>query len=91
MWLIRRDDGCTVRAVEIFAQAMRTPLPRGRAGGLARDRSAWHYFDGTFMPESAKFEARISEYERFAAGGRPRAACARRAPDGPFASSLEAE
>jgi len=27
-------------AVEKFAQAMRSPLPRGRAGGLARARTA---------------------------------------------------
>ncbi len=28
-------------ALEKFAQAMRAPLPRGRASGLARARSAW--------------------------------------------------
>ena len=71
-------------AIERFAQAMRVPSPRGRAGGLARARTAWRYLDGTFMPESAKLEARIAEYERYAAGGRKRAAAAQRAVDGPF-------
>lgn len=71
-------------AVEKFAQAMRAPLPRGRAGGLARARSAWRYFDGTFMPESEKSEANLADYERFAAGGRARAARAARDTDGTF-------
>jgi hypothetical protein len=31
--------------------------PRGRAGGLARARTAWLYLDGTCMPESARWEA----------------------------------
>lgn len=63
---------------------MRAPIPRGRAGGIGRARTAWRYFDGTFMPESAKDEALREEYERFAAGGRARAARARRALDGTF-------
>jgi hypothetical protein len=71
-------------AIEKFAQAMRGPLPRGRAGGLARARSAWRYFDGTFMPESEKCQAYREEYERYAAGGRARAAQAKRAADGTF-------
>ena len=71
-------------AVEKFAQAMRAPLPRGRAGGLARARNAWRYFVGTFMPESEKSEAYLADYERYAAGGRARAAAARRAVDGTF-------
>lgn len=72
-------------AIERFAQAMRAPIPRGRVGGLARARSAWRYFDSTFMPESAKIEARIAEYERYARAGRARAAAAGRLPDGTFA------
>jgi hypothetical protein len=71
-------------AVEKVAQAMRAPLPRGRAGGLARASSAWRYFDGTFMPESQKLEAHRLEYERYARGGRSRASGARRAADGTF-------
>ncbi len=71
-------------AVEKFAQAMRAPLPRGRAGGYERARSAWRYFDGTFMPESEKLHARNAEYERHAAGGRKRAEQAQRAPNGTF-------
>jgi hypothetical protein len=39
-------------AIEGFAEAMRAPLPCGRAGGLARARTAWRYFDGTFMSVS---------------------------------------
>jgi hypothetical protein len=71
-------------AIEGFAQAMRAPSPRGRAGGLARARGAWRYFDGTFMPESEKSEAYLADYERYAAGGRARAANAFRRPDGRF-------
>ena len=73
-------------AVEKFAQAMRAPLPRGRAGGLVRARTAWRCFDGTFMPESEKFEAYRVEYERFASGGRARAQSAERGSDGRFLS-----
>jgi hypothetical protein len=76
-------------AVEKFAQAMRAPLPRGRAGGLARARTSWRYVDGTFMPESERFEAYREEYERYAAGGRARAASATRASDGTFVPHLE--
>jgi hypothetical protein len=72
-------------AVEKFAQVMRAPLPHGRAGGLARARTAWRYFDGTFMPESEKLEAHRLEYERYAAGGRARARGALRRSDGTFA------
>ena len=71
-------------AIERFAKAMRAPIPRGRTGGLARARSAWRYLDGTFMPELEKYEAYIEEYERYARGGRARAALARRAQDGRF-------
>ena len=75
-------------AIERFAEAMRSPLPprpRGRAGGLARAKSAWRYFDGTFMPESEKQTAYVEEYERYAVGGRARANRATRNPDGTFA------
>jgi len=71
-------------AIERFAQAMRAPLPRGRTGGLARARTAWRYFDGTFMPESEKDATYLEEYERYAAGGRKRAASAARHSDGTF-------
>jgi len=74
-------------AVEKFAHTMRTPSPRGRAGGLERARSAWRYFDGTFMPESEKSEAYLAEYERYAAGGRARASLALRHSDGTFAKN----
>jgi hypothetical protein len=60
------------------------PLPPGKAGGLARAREAWRYADGTFMPESEKFEACREEYERYAAAGRARARTALRAIDGTF-------
>jgi hypothetical protein len=78
-------------AIEKFAQAMRSPLPRGRAGGLARASSARRYFDGTFMPESEKLEAGRMEYERNAAGGRARATSARREQDGTFLANHEPE
>lgn len=72
--------------LERFAQAMRAPLPRGRSGGLARARTAWRYFDGTFMPDSEKFEFYREEYQRYATGGRARAASALRGPNGRFVS-----
>jgi len=75
-------------ALEKFAQAMRAPRPRGRAGGLARARSAWRYLDGTFMPESEKSEAYLADYERYAAGGRARAASASRNRDGTYLSGI---
>jgi hypothetical protein len=74
-------------AIEKGLRALVAPLPRGKAGGLARARSAWRYLDGTFMPESEKLEAYNEEYERHAAGGRTRAATARRYADGTFAPS----
>jgi hypothetical protein len=72
-------------AIDHFAQAMRSPMRRGRAGGLARAKRAWRYLDGTFMPESEKREAFREEYERYARGGRARAATASRSADGTFA------
>lgn len=71
-------------AMERFAQAMRAPLPRGRAGGLSRSGNAWRYLDGTFMPEQQKELAYLEEYERYAKGGRARAAIAQRASNGTF-------
>jgi hypothetical protein len=71
-------------AVEGFAQSMRASIPRGRAGGLGRARTAWRYFDGTFMAESRKAAAFAEEYERYAAGGRKRAATANRRENGRF-------
>jgi uncharacterized protein YpuA (DUF1002 family) len=60
---------------------MRAPLPRGRAGGLAGAKTAWRYSDGTFMPEAERTmaieEFELAEYERYAAGGRARAASAK--------------
>lgn len=76
-------------AMERFAEAMRSPLPRGRAGGLARARFAWRHADGTFMRESEKNAAYREEYERYAAGGKARAARARRAADGSFLPNRE--
>ncbi len=73
--------------VQKFAQAMRAPLPRGRAGGMARASSAGRYFDGTFMPPSEKREAYRLDYERFARGGRVRATLGLRGPDGRFVSN----
>jgi hypothetical protein len=75
------------QAIERFARAMRLPMLRGRAGGLARSKRAWRYLDGTFMPESEKREAFIMEHERYARGGRARAKTAERAGDGTFLPS----
>jgi hypothetical protein len=71
-------------AIENFAQAMIATLLSGRAVGMARSRKAWRYFDGTFMPESAKLEAYFAGFERYACGGRARAAGARRSSEGTF-------
>jgi hypothetical protein len=56
--------------------------PRGRAGGLARARTAWLYLDGTCMPESARWEAYREEYELHARGGCARTPSAVRNLDG---------
>ena len=66
-------------------RAVTRPLAPGKAGGLARARTAWRYLDGTFMPESEKIEAHQAEYECRAAGGRERARTAKRYSDGTFA------
>ena len=70
---------------------MAAPLPRGKAGGIARARTAWRYLDGTFMPEAERAAAieefELADYERYAAGGRARARTAQRVPDGTFLSS----
>jgi len=83
-------------AVERFAKAMRPPLPpapRGRAGGLARAGTGWRYSDGTFMPDAERRAAieefELAEYERYAAGGRTRAASAVRDEGGKFISARE--
>lgn len=76
-------------AAETAATLSARQVRRGRAGGLARARTAWRYLDGSFMPESVKNEAYREEYERHAAGGRARAASALRYSDGTFASSKE--
>ena len=41
-------------SIENGCRAMVAPLPRGKAGGLARANTAWRYLDGTFMPEWKK-------------------------------------
>jgi hypothetical protein len=82
------EAACAVAAASCAAIA---PLPRGRAGGLARARTAWRYLDGTFMPEAERAvaieELELADYERYAAGGRARARTARRSEDGTFARS----
>lgn len=78
------------RAIEAALRATAAPLPRGKAGGLARARTAWRYTDGTLMPEEEKIEAYREEYERHAAGGRSRASRAPRALDGTFLSGAKA-
>jgi hypothetical protein len=61
------ENPATLRLVIGRADPVRPlRLPRGKAGGLARVRTAWRYGEGTFMPESGKFEAYRQEYERHA-------------------------
>ena len=87
------QQGC--RAAHAIEHALRAigaaPLPRGKAGGLARARTAWRYDDGTFASDSLKEEASRAEYERYARGGRQRAASAHRYEDGTFAPNEPSE
>src|SRR5271163_132215 len=79
-------------AIEGFAGAMRRPLKRGRAGGLARARQVSRlrerWSDGRYMShedwEQIEREVASAEYMRYAAGGFARAATAIRATDGTF-------
>lgn len=57
------------------------------AAADTRVSMAWRYFDGTFMRESEKSEVHLAEYERYARGGRARAA---RADDGTFDEGVNA-
>jgi hypothetical protein len=85
--LLAKEGLKAADAIERASHAMLAPLPRGKAGGIARAKSAWRYLNGTFMPESEKLELYRCEYERYAAGGRARTANARRALDGTFLRS----
>ncbi len=79
-------------AFEGFASAMRRPLKRGRAGGLARARQASslreRWSDGRYMAhadwEQIERDIAEAEYMRYAAGGYARAATGKRASDGTF-------
>ena len=90
------QTGATIgAAIEGFASAMRRPLKRGRAGGLARasqvSRLRERWPDGRYMThsdwEQIEREVASAEYMRYAAGGFARAATARRAVDGTFLAS----
>jgi len=90
---VRAAEAAIGQAIENFARALHRPAPvRGRAGGLPRAREAWRCADGTFMADCDKeaviAEHEIEEYERYAAGGRARAAGAVRRTDGTFAPSI---
>ena len=58
-----KSGAAAAQAIEVGLRAAGAPLPRGRAGDLARAKAAWRYDDGTFMPESEKFEAYREEHE----------------------------
>lgn len=88
------QNGATIgAALEGFASAMRRPLKRGHAGGLARaslaSRIGERWPDGRFMAHSdwEQIEREVAEaaYMRRAAGGFARAASAMRSLDGTFA------
>jgi hypothetical protein len=79
-----RVAGIIGDAIHKFAAVMRSPMPRGRAGGIARVKNAWRRCDGKFLPDSGKADAYFAEYERYAAGGRAIVTRAMRAPDGTF-------
>jgi len=87
------QTGATIgAAIEGFANAMRRPLKRGRAGGLARARQVSQlrerWSDGRYMAhedcEQIEREVAEAEYMRYAAGGFARVATAMRAADGTF-------
>lgn len=86
-------------ALEGFASAMRRPVKRGRAGGLARARQASQlrerWSDGRYMAhadwEQIEREISDAEYMRYAAGGFARATTATRAVDGTFLPSDKSE
>jgi hypothetical protein len=84
-----RQGTQNAEAFEKGLRAIVAPLPRGKAGGLARARTAWRYSDGTFMAEVEKWEAYREEYDRYASGGRKRAATALRASDGTFLPTIK--
>lgn len=79
-------------AIESFAQGLRAPVKRGRAGGKARAAQVRaldeRYSDGRFMShrewEEVERQVAGEEYMRYAAGGFARARMARRAPDGTY-------
>jgi hypothetical protein len=81
-------------ALEGFATAMRRPLKRGRAGGLARacqvSRLRERWPDGRYMThsdwEQIQREVASAEYLRYAAGGFARAEVAARDERGRFTS-----
>lgn len=88
------QTGATIgAAIEGFAIAMRRPLKRGRAGGLARARQVLklreRWPDGRYMThgdwEQIEREVAEAQYMRHAAGGFARAQTARRFADGTFA------
>jgi hypothetical protein len=90
----RAGQAAVGQAMDNFARALRRSAPvRGRAGGLACATGAWRYSDGTFMPDREKVAAiehyEAQEYERYASGGRTRAARALRAADGTFLRELK--
>ena len=94
------QTGATVgAALEDFARAMRRPLKRGRAGGLARaslaSRIGERWPDGRVMAHAdwEQIERKVAEaaYMRFAAGGFARATGAARFADGTFAPSRKDE
>ncbi len=89
--LSARQGGEAAEGIGKALRALVAPLPRGKAGGLARAKTAWRYIDGTFMPESVKQAAYKFEYERYASGGRARAASARRSPTGVFLPRVSSE
>lgn len=92
------QTGATIGAVlEGFASAMRRPLRRGRAGGLARStlasRIGERWPDGRFMAhadwEQIEREVAEAEYMRYAAGGFARVLTAQRGEDGTFLSGTK--
>ena len=78
--------------IEYFAAAMRKPLRRGRAGGIARAVQARKLYerwtDGRYMShedwEEIERKTEEAAYMRHAAGGFARAASGLRAADGTF-------
>lgn len=79
-----KEELPAAQAIAESLQSVLKPLPYGVAGGRARARYAWRYYDGTFMSYDDAERIELEAGERMARGGRARALGAKRTSDGRF-------